>query len=586
MTKKGLVQSRLDYWLISNHLMYDFHQQDIKPGLRSDHSLVTLSFKIKNTQQKGRGFFKFNSSLLRDKIYVEKVNELIQENINANKEEEDKGLLWDSLKCSIIGMTISYSTQKARETRKLEKELKERLQQIEENLTEAKLDEYKTIKGDLEDIYNEQARGCHIRSKAKLVEESEKNLNYFAKLEIKNSKTKYIKTLITEGQEKVVTDPGEILEAQKDFYKQLYSEPRGIQLDADIFKEIKIPQLEEIEKKLCDEEITMEEVAKSLKELPNNKTPGTDGLTTDFYKFFWPKIKQIVYDSIIFAFKSSKLSIEQRRGILSIIPKKSKDLRYLKFWRPLTLLNTDYKIITKLLAIRLQKVLPSIINMDQSGYLKGRYIGDNIRTIFDTMQYTMNNQIPGMMVLLDFEKAFDSISWPFLQEALKAFNFGLAFRKWVQILYSDPECCVVNNWYSSSFFNPSRGIRQGCPISALLFLLVVEIMALHIRQSKSIEGIKVEGCSIKITQLADDTTLFLKDTPSLRSVFSFLDRFNRCSGLKLNRSKTEIMWIGSERHSCSKPLGLKIAKDSVKCLGVLCNTDVQQAITENFEEKV
>ena len=181
---------------------------------------------------------------------------------------------------------------------------------------------------------------------------------------------------------------------------------------------------------------------------------------------------------------NSSLSIEQRRGILNIIPKKDKDLRHLANWRPLTLLNTDYKILTKLLALRLQKVLPSIISPDQTGYLKGRYIGDNIRTIFDIIEYTKIKQIPGMMVLIDFEKAFDSISWNFLFKTLDAFNFGDNFKKWIKIIYSNPECCVTNNGFASSFFPISRGIRQGCPISALLFILVVEIMSLHIKQNQ------------------------------------------------------------------------------------------------------
>ena len=88
----------------------------------------------------------------------------------------------------------------------------------------------------------------------------------------------------------------------------------------------------------------------------------------------------------------------------------------------------------------------------------------------------------------DFEKVFDSISWQFLHRTLEAFNFGPYFRNWIKILYSNPQCCVTNNGYSSQFGGLSRGIRQGCPISTLLFLLVVEIMAIHIRQNKKIEG--------------------------------------------------------------------------------------------------
>ena len=129
-----------------------------------------------------------------------------------------------------------------------------------------------------------------------------------------------------------------------------------------------------------------------------------------------------------YSFKNGKLSIDQRRGILSIIPKKDKDLRYLKNWRPLSLLNTDYKILTKLLANRMQKVLDEIISHDQSGYIKGRYIGENIRVISDMIALANdNNKYAGIMALLDFEKAFDTISWRFLENTLKTSENGYKF---------------------------------------------------------------------------------------------------------------------------------------------------------------
>ena len=366
----------------------------------------------------------------------------------------------------------------------------------------------------------------------------------------------------------------------------MYSEPDNIKIDEKLFNDIVIPKLKDIEKDLCDKPITIEEISKALKELPNNKTPGSDGLTTEFYKFFWAKIKTTVHKGIIYAFNNSGLSIEQKRGILSIIPKKDKDTRYLNNWRPLTLLNTDYKILTKLLAMRLQKVLPSLISPDQTGYLKGRYIGENIRTIYDVIDYTKINNIPGMMVLIDFEKAFDSISWPFLFKTLEAFNFGEFFRKWINIIYSKPECCITNNGFASSFFTITRGIRQGCPISALLFILVVEIMSLHIKQNQNIVGIPVGDHCIKVSQLADDTTLFLRDTNSLNEALTFLEYFKLSSGLKINKGKTEVMWLGSMVENEKKPLGLKLSKTSVRCLGILCNTDTERATFENLSLKI
>ena len=187
------------------------------------------------------------------------------------------------------------------------------------------------------------------------------------------------------------------------------------------------------------------------------------------------------------------LSDERKRGILNLLPKQNKDLRYLANWRPGSLLQTDYEILTKALALRLQNILPKIISSDQVGYIKGRYIGENIRTLEDLIIYTDKFQIPGYFVLIDFKKAFDSIEWDFLFNTLHKFNFGPQFIKWIKILYNDISSCVGNNDYYSGYFKITRGIRQGCLISALLFLIVAEIIAIKLRQCNNIKGITING---------------------------------------------------------------------------------------------
>ena len=154
------------------------------------------------------------------------------------------------------------------------------------------------------------------------------------------------------------------------------------------FSNLNLPQLQATEISLCDENISPEEVARSLKELSNDKTPGSDGFSINFYKFFWPDIKFLLTDSFLYTFENGYLSNDQKRGIISLIPKEGKDLRSLRNWRPISLLNTDYKILTKLLSNRLQTVLPRLIHSDQMGYIKGRFIGQNVRTIKDLMHYT------------------------------------------------------------------------------------------------------------------------------------------------------------------------------------------------------
>ena len=157
-------------------------------------------------------------------------------------------------------------------------------------------------------------------------------------------------------------------------------------------------------------------------------------MSTNFYKFFWPDICDLLIDSYNYSFNFNELSQEQRLAIINLIPKKDKDLRYLKNWRPVSLLNTDYNILAKALAGKLQNVISKLVNEDQVGYITGRYIGETIRTIDNIMILTEKEQIHGFITLIDFEKAFDSIEWPFLFNCLKSFNFGNSFVSWIKTI--------------------------------------------------------------------------------------------------------------------------------------------------------
>ena len=150
----------------------------------------------------------------------------------------------------------------------------------------------------------------------------------------------------------------------------------------------------------------------------------------------------------------------------------------LKNWRPISLLNVDYKIASKVLAERLCKVVPKLIHSDQSGFVKGRFIGESVRTIYDIMEYTKYKNIPGIMLCLDLEKAFDTLEWPFLFKTLKRMNFGKTFIKFVKSLYSNISSCIMNNGLSSKYFQVGRGVRQGDPLSPyLLFYLLNSCLA-------------------------------------------------------------------------------------------------------------
>lgn len=158
--------------------------------------------------------------------------------------------------------------------------------------------------------------------------------------------------------------------------------------------------------------------------MKNGKSPGSDGFTVEFFKFFWKKIGYFIVRSLNDGFIKNKMSVTQREGVIICIPKGDKPREYLKNWRPISLLNVVYKIGSASIANRIKKVLPKIIHEDQNGFVPGRYIGDNIRLMYDLINYLKEEKIPGLLVSIDFEKAFDSIDWSFMEKTLKIFGFG------------------------------------------------------------------------------------------------------------------------------------------------------------------
>ena len=180
-----------------------------------------------------------------------------------------------------------------------------------------------------------------------------------------------------------------------------------------------LPKLSNQQSESMSGHISVDEMTKYLKKSKNNVSPGSSGFTGDFYKFFWLDIKHFVVRSANYSFDIGSLSIQQRLGIVTLLPKGMKDKRYLANWRPLTLLNSFYKLVSGCITERIKPALDTIIHPDQKGFISGRYIGEVVRTVYDTLDFAKNNNKAGIILMVDFEKAFDSISFKFIEKCLK-----------------------------------------------------------------------------------------------------------------------------------------------------------------------
>ncbi len=177
--------------------------------------------------------------------------------------------------------------------------------------------------------------------------------------------------------------------------------------------------------------------------------------------------------------------------------------------------------------------------------MKGRYIGENIRILEDISFFTKQKNLPGILLSIDFEKAVDSLNWNFLYKTLEKLNFGNIFIGYIKTMYNDIESTILNNGTTCKFSKLQRGVRQGSPLSAYLFIAALQTLANKIRNDKIIKGIKIDRKEIKICILAEDITLILNDLNSVKNTIDLLKMFSLCSGLKINIDKTQAKYIGT-----------------------------------------
>ena len=597
-------QARLDLFLASTNLLDLTKKCNINSSYRSDHSAIELELIISKFKR-GKGLWKFNSSLLESPEYIKLINKVIDEEklkyalpvynpnflkANYTKFEMtiDDDLFLETLILRIRGETIKFSTMQKKALSTTEKQLIEDIETLEHESTGTSHNQtlLSDKKAELENLRIRKTKGQLVRTRMQWLKDGERPSKFLSNLENKNFIEKTIKKVkLDDGNN--ITQQEKILGQIQQYYSRLF-ENKDHLLENVNLEELGIQRQGNSHEEDIGTLLTVEEIGLTLKRMKPNKTPGIDGIMVEFLKVFWRQLKYFITNALNCGFLKGRLSVSLRQCIITCLPKPNKDRSLLKNWRPISLLSVIYKLASGSISERFKKTLNNIISSCQTGFISGRYISDSTRLIYDLLHATDHKGITGLLMLIDFEKAFDSLSWRFLYKALNFFGYSKNFLKWIKLFNTDITAYVVQCGFLSKPISIQRGCRQGDPISAYLFLIGAEVLTRLIQNNNHIQGIKIENLEFKMTQFADDTTLIMDGSQhSLQSALNTIEIYGSMSGLKMNKEKTKVIWIGRKRHSKEKlDVSVKLEWGSTKftLLGIELSTNLSDIMEQNYQK--
>ena len=650
-------QARLDYFLVDNEMRSFVELVGAAEPFNPDYDHRAILLKVDFCKVKrGKGYWKMNNALLNESEYVEMVQNTIVRVMHDYQEMDKEGSFLSKSQIKALSpeekerlkmtlnphqflefllFTIKGETRKYGAKRK--QNLVSRVEQLEDELLKLKTiideanmhtvqtghsytpeEESRVIEAlantnskrkEIEKLQAHINQGAYVRTGQHWKCESEAGTKLFFQQEKWRGDQRYIGILEVDagkedGSTKLIESQPEIEEEIHRFYKELYKK-RPTESSTENLKNVmgegysdfenilgkKLPST--VQEKL-QTPISKKEIMQALQKGQHGKAPGVTGFTREFYKKFSGDLIGPIMNYVKFTEEIGQLSEQQRQGVITLLPKGTKCKKSLKNWRPITLLTTLYKIISGTIAERVKKVLPHIIDDDQKGFVDGRYMGEVTRTLYDTIHDAWSHDKKGVLLSIDFEKAFDSLSHDFIEKVMEVAGFGSMLRKWVKVLLKDFSSRVNHVGNLLREINLGRGARQGDPIASLLFVLCIEILLIAIRSNPKIEpyqyfkGMHTENITSKTEAFADDVTLTLPyKESSIREAVATIESFSKISGLRINTGKTQVMAIGRHLNTTAKlapDLGLNWV-DEITILGIKLYPNPAKMVS-NFDDKV
>ena len=568
----GSMSSRIDFVGCPFVWVASVSSCDIVPCPFSDHCAVLFSVSVPDVVPPGPGLWKLNVSVLEDEAFVSIVTGFWADWRCQMFRFPSLAKWWEAGKSKIKGLAIRYCSSKSSASSVRRDVLSKLAVHLKEKIDCGCLSLfgiYQSTLCQLADLDREKARGAHVRSRVAWVEEGESSSAFFFRLEKKRGSDRWISAL-RKDDGTIVSSSDDLCQSFASFYSSLFSAvPIDFSVQSSLLGNLS-SSLSSDQSALCEGFLSVDECYVALAGMAKRKAPGLDGLPAEFYLKFWDVLGADLVAVLNSCYRSGVMPLSQRRGVISLSFKKG-DRLDARNWRPISLLNVDYKLAARAVAARLLKVIHLVVADDQSCGVPGRYIGENVSFLRDVVDYASVFNCPVAILSLDQEKAFDRVDWDFMYATLRKMGFGVSFLDWVKLFYTGVQSAVNVNGYLSSFFSLSRGVRQGCPLSPLLYVLVAEVLAVNLRSNPRIKGLTLPGFSQSlspVSQYADDTSLVVVSDDSIRAVFDTYDLFERGSGSKLNLSKSKGLWLGSWRGRVDPPVLLDWSSVQIKVLGV------------------
>lgn len=575
--------ARLDRFYVQQAQRGRFCNSSIAPTFLSDHHFILVTFPFSTTGPQS-SHWRFNAKLLQDNSFLSSFEVFWEAWRERKVMYPGRNQWWDIGKRQIQVFCQQYTTNRTDELRRKAKALEEKILSLSRREGTDAAGAIENNKVLLRNLWEERGREAMVRARFAQLNSMDMPTSYFFSLEKKSTERKLMTHLkLPDGSHTV--DANRIISQVLDFYQNLYSsEPCEAEARRALL--LGVPQLPEEDREELDHPLSLAELTRAVNEQSSGKSPGLDGLPAEFYQALWGVIGPDLHEVFQESMKNNLLPLSCRRAVISLLPKKG-DLGCLKNWRPVSLLGSDLKILSKALTNRLKAVLGKVIHPDQSYCIPGRSIFDSLFLIRDMLGLAQGHQLDMGLVSLDQEKAYDRVSHSYLFEALGAFGFGPSFVSYVRLLYTEVYSLVKVNGAVTRPFRVGRGIRQGCSLSGLLYTIAIEPLLIQLR--RSLQGLTVqrsmaeERTAVKLIAYADDVTVIIRSQEEVAALLSSLDIFAKASSAKVNWGKTASFLLGGwqDQPPPRLPVQQQWGRTGLKILGVCFGSE--QYMEKNWD---